>query len=147
MECKLLQKPITLGWISLVLLGCTSTKESVLPQDGPTMQAIYEQHMTALYPPVGSGNQPLPRAGIAHYSGFVREAASEIESIFPRLPNPTLVMYVFPHLSGEERTPVPGYVTTFPFYEKVEYALPGEVPGNPLGQRTEEGGSAPAPIE
>jgi len=24
---------------------------------------------------------------------------------------------------------VPGYVTTFPFYEKVEYALPGEVPG------------------
>ena len=66
MECKLLQKPITLGWISLVLLGCTSTKESVLPQDGPTMQAIYEQHMTALYPPVGSGNQPLPRAGIAH---------------------------------------------------------------------------------
>ena len=46
---------------------------------------------------------------------------------FPRLPNPSLVMYVFPHLAGAERTPVPGYATTFPLYERVEYALPGEV--------------------
>jgi conjugative transfer region lipoprotein (TIGR03751 family) len=36
-------------------------------------------------------------------------------------------MYVFPHLAGTERTPVPGYATTFPLYEGVEYALPGEV--------------------
>jgi hypothetical protein len=43
-------------------------------------------------------------------------------------------MYIFPHLSGSERTPVPGYVTTFPFYERVEYALPGEVPGEVSGE-------------
>ena len=74
------------------------------------------------------GGQPLPNSGIEHYQGFVREAANEIDTVFPRLPNPTLVMYIFPHLSGSERTPVLGYVTTFPFYETVEYALPGEVP-------------------
>ena len=89
--------------------------------------------MADLYPPNARapGPRPLPQAGIHHYAGFVREAANEIDAIFPRLPNPTMVMYIFPHLSGEERTPVPGYVTTFPLYEKVEYALPGEVSGSP----------------
>lgn len=35
-------------------------------------------------------------------------------------------MYVFPHLA-RGRYPVPGYVTVFPMYETVEYAMPGEV--------------------
>ena len=146
MDCNY-PKALALGWISLALIGCTSTKESVLPQDGPTMQALYEQHMTGLYPNASTtpGGAPLPQAGIAHYRGFVREAATEIESVFPRLPNPTLVMYVFPHLSGDERTPVPGYVTTFPFYEKVEYALPGEVSGKPSDDLTGQGAVSSEP--
>ena len=65
-------------------------------------------------------------------AGYSRTAYTELETMFPRLPNPTLVMYVFPHLAGVERVPVPGYATTFPLYERVEYALPGEVPS---GQR------------
>ena len=148
MDCNYLKK-LALGWISLAMIGCTSTKESVLPQDGPTMQALYEQHMAELYPPAATppGGRALPLAGIDHYSGFVREAANEIDSVFPRLPNPTLVMYVFPHLSGDERTPVPGYVTTFPFYKKVEYALPGEVPGSQVGVLIEEGGATPVATE
>ena len=95
------------------------------------MKQVYQQHMTELNPQQRPRelSQTLPPSGIAHYRGFVREAANEINTLFPRLPNPTLVMYIFPHLSGEERSPVPGYVTTFPFYERVEYALPGEVPG------------------
>ncbi|MFF0977525.1 TIGR03751 family conjugal transfer lipoprotein, partial [Proteus mirabilis] len=44
---------------------------------------------------------------------------------FPRLPNPDMVMYVFPHLSAGN-LPVPGYSTVFPFYHQVQYALPGE---------------------
>ena len=129
--------PLALVSISVLMVGCASTKESVLPQDGPTMKSIYDQHMVDVQKPdyrramVG---QPLPQTGIDHYRGFVREAANEIDTIFPRLPNPTLVMYIFPHLSGSERTPVPGYVTTFPFYERVEYALPGEVPGEVSGE-------------
>ena len=121
-----------LVWISLLMVGCASTKETVLPQDGPTMKSIYDQHMVDVQKPDYRGTiggQPLPQSGIEHYRGFVREAANEIDTVFPRLPNPTLVMYIFPHLSARERTPVPGYVTTFPFYESVEYALPGEVPG------------------
>ncbi len=115
--------------ISLQIAGCTTTKEAVLSQDGPTMQAIYDRHMHTLQRTERKEvrSAPLAHTGMAHYRGFVREAARELETRFPRLPNPTLVMYVYPHLSGPERTPVPGYVTTFPFYARIEYALPGEV--------------------
>ena len=54
------------------------------------MKALYEQHMADLYAPAATvrGGRPLPQAGIEHYSGFVREAANEIDVMFPRLPNP-----------------------------------------------------------
>ncbi|HEB66775.1 MAG TPA: TIGR03751 family conjugal transfer lipoprotein [Gammaproteobacteria bacterium] len=125
-----------LGSISLVLGGCASTKEAVLPQDGPTMKAIYERHIDEMNmrdPQVVRrelGNRPL-MTGEADLQGYSRDAFNEIDVLFPRLPNPTLVMYVFPHLSGDTHAPVPGYATAFPMYEQVEYALPGEVPVRP----------------
>ncbi len=127
-----LKQAIVLVLISGVLGGCASTKETVLPQDGPSMKAIYDAHfeeMGARDPLVlrgEVGSRPLA-SGDASLDGYTREAVNELETTFPRLPNPTLVMYVFPHLASEERVPVPGYVTTFPMYERVEYALPGEV--------------------
>ena len=128
---------VTIAWISLALGGCASTKESVLPQDGPSMKAIYDAHfegMGADDPYVlrrELGTRPLGDDDV-DLAGYSRSAHTELETIFPRLPNPTLVMYVFPHLAGSERVPVPGYATTFTLYERVEYALPGEVPS---GQR------------
>lgn len=132
-----MRNPLTLitalGWISLVLSGCASTKDAVLPQDGPPMKAIYEQHIQQLgaRDPLVIRNELGNRSivdGDGSLYGYTREAHNEIDTTFPRLPNPSLVMYVFPHLAGGEQVPVPGYVTTFPMYERVEYALPGEVP-------------------
>ena len=60
-------------------------------------------------------------------SAYTRTAHNEIQQIFPRLRNKTLVMYIFPHLSKGERHPVPGYSTAFKLYKQVEYALPGEL--------------------
>ena len=128
-----------LGWISLALAGCAGSKDAVLPQDGPSMKAIYEAHineMNARDPRIVRGelgNRPMV-TGEAALSGYSRDAFNEIEVLFPRLPNPTLVMYVFPHLAGESHAPVPGYATAFPMYEQVEYALPGEVPSQSVGQ-------------
>lgn len=122
-----------LGLISLVLGGCASTKDAVLPQDGPPMKTIYEQHMRES----GANDPKAVRESLGHrpvvdgedsLHGYTRDAHNEIDTTFPRLPNPSLVMYVFPHLAGDEGVPVPGYVTTFPMYDRVEYALPGEVP-------------------
>ena len=130
--------------ISLVLGGCASTKEAVLPQDGPSMQAIYDAHleeMAARDPQAlraELGSRPVG-TGTASLEGYTRDAHNEIETIFPRLPNPTLVMYVFPHLATEDRVPVPGYATTFPMYERVEYALPGEVSSGYSGDRPTRG--------
>ncbi len=128
-----------LGLISLVLAGCAGTKDSVLPQDGPSMKTIYEGHIEAVNardPQVVRGElgkRPIA-TGDAALEGYTREAFNEIDVLFPRLPNPTLVMYVFPHLAGETGAPVPGYATAFPMYEQVEYALPGEVPGQAAGK-------------
>jgi len=122
-----------LGLISLMMTGCASTKKAVLPQDGPSMKAIYENHINEMNTrdPV-SLRQELGSRGIqtgeGELRGYTRDAANEIEAIFPRIANPTLVMYVFPHLAGDEQVPVPGYATTFPMFEQVEYAMPGEVP-------------------
>jgi len=129
-----------LGSISLALGGCASTKEAVLPQDGPFMKAIYERHideMNTQSPQVlrrELGRRPL-NTGEGDLQGYSRDAFNEIDVLFPRLPNPTLVMYVLPHLSGDTHAPVPGYATAFPMYEQVEYALPGEVPVRPDGRK------------
>ena len=127
-----LQAILAIASISLVLGGCASTKDAVLPQDGPPMEAIYDAHMRemgAQDPTVVRGALGTRRinSGEEDLHGYTREAFNELDVSFPRLPNPSLVMYVFPHLAGAERTPVPGYATTFPLYERVEYALPGEV--------------------
>ena len=53
---------------------------------------------------------------------------------FARVPNPDLVMVVYPHLARGQY-PVPGYVTVFPMYEQAQYALPGEVDEDLLSSR------------
>ena len=99
------------------------------------MKAIYAQHFTD----VGLEDPENVRWRLASrpiqdeardLAGYTRDAFNELNLHFPRLPNPTLVLYVYPHLAGASRVPVPGYATTFSLYERVEYALPGEVPMN-----------------
>lgn len=125
--------------LSLILMtaGCaTSDKESILPQEGPTMKAVYHRHFSGTehdqdtldatrgdWVQREALREPEPTSEL---SAYTRDAGSEIQQVFPRLHNKTLILYVFPHLSGTERYPVPGYSTAFPFYEKPEYALPGE---------------------
>ncbi|MBK1674810.1 TIGR03751 family conjugal transfer lipoprotein [Ectothiorhodospira shaposhnikovii] len=123
---------------SISLLGAcaTGTKDTILPQDGPPMLEIYREHLQAM----GRHDADQAREDLGQYrgrslvdgegdlAGYTREAADEIEARFPRLPNPTLVMYVFPHLSGPDGVPVPGHATAFPLFLRTHYALPGEAP-------------------
>lgn len=60
------------------------------------------------------------------YIPYTREQQSELDNLFPRLPNPDLVIYVYPHLATRSRAPIPGYSTVIPLYERVQYRLPGE---------------------
>lgn len=117
----------------LSLSGCSvmGDKESILPQEGASMKEVYDAHFKhsslkkagatrAEFASTGPGDSQL--------AGFTREADTEIQALFPKLPNPSLVLYVFPHLTASGQ-PVPGYATSFTLYEKTEYALPGESEG------------------
>jgi conjugative transfer region lipoprotein, TIGR03751 family len=113
----------------LALAGCSTSKDKMFPHDrNKTMMDIWNQS--------GATNQELMDArsdlrrrfetGRDIQSAYSRDAANEIYSQFKRLPNPDLVMYVYPHLTGTEQAPVPGYSTVFPMYSKVVYGMPGE---------------------
>jgi len=121
------------------MAGCSTSKEELLTHGDRTMQDIWRQQTSD-----GGGNtvgrqlldarQSLRRpitdvdvqAAPAEQARYTRTAANEIQRQFHRLPNPDLVMYVFPHLSGSDPAPVPGYSTVFPLYQRVQYAMPGE---------------------
>lgn len=123
------------GWISSALVaamltGCATNKDDLFPHEGTTMQDIWQQSGNGMQRDLMDARSLLRRdvgdTPVVNQSSYTRTAANEIYSQFHRLPNPDLVMYVFPHLAGSEGSPVPGYSTVFPLYNKVVYAMPGE---------------------
>ncbi|WP_137821620.1 TIGR03751 family conjugal transfer lipoprotein [Pseudomonas sp. D(2018)] len=121
--------------IGVLMGGCATSKEALLPHDNRSMLDIWNVETGG-----GSARQlldarqalrrPLSEADVQAASTvqarYTRTAANEIYRQFHRLPNPDLLMYVFPHLAGSDPVPVPGYTTLFPLYQRVQYALPGE---------------------
>lgn len=126
---------IPLRWTSLVLgalllAGCSTSKEKMFPHDGTTMMDVWRGSGA-----IASDQELLESRSALRRSiedtgqiqnGYTRTAENEIKKQFRRLPNPDLVMYIYPHLSGSEGVPVPGYSTVFPLFQKVQYAMPGE---------------------
>ncbi|MEQ3953628.1 TIGR03751 family conjugal transfer lipoprotein [Klebsiella pneumoniae] len=117
---------------ALWLAGCSTSKEQLLPPGDSTMLDLWQQksgspQMTAEARAVlrRDLNDVERNAQPAVAESYSRDANSKIQQQFPRLPNPDLVMYVFPHMTVGN-VPVPGYSTVFPFYSQVQYALPGE---------------------
>ncbi|SFH38657.1 TIGR03751 family conjugal transfer lipoprotein [Pseudomonas sp. NFACC45] len=120
----------------IALTGCATNTQDLLSHDGSTMLEVWNRQTT------GSRNgqssqrllearqalrRPLTEPLVSSFSApYTRTAQNEIQRQFHRLPNPDLVMYVFPHRAGTEAVPVPGYSTVFPLHQRVQYALPGE---------------------
>lgn len=121
--------------LALALAGCAS-KDTLLPPGDHTMLDLWRTHTSSVQGAEVRLNEarrqvrrPLSVGDERPSSGpraDLRQRAHSLNQQFPRLPNPDLVMYVFPHLAGEESVPVPGYSTVFPLYRHVPYALPGE---------------------
>jgi len=117
--------------ISLVASGCTSFKprETVFNPDAPRMSTIYRGAADRTVPGQSTGSRtmisPNPNPGRESLEGYTRDAEAEVNQLFPRIPNPTLIMYVFPHIAAD--VPVPGFSTPFELYGRSHYALPGEM--------------------
>lgn len=123
-----------------MLAGCATNKEKLLTHGDHTMLDIWNQETNgttggdrASYELLDARQalrRPLTDADRQATSDvqtlYTRTAQNEIYRQFHRLPNPDLVMYVFPHLAGTDPVPVPGYSTVFPLYQRIQYALPGE---------------------
>jgi conjugative transfer region lipoprotein (TIGR03751 family) len=128
--------------IAVTLLGgCATSKDELLPHGDYSMLDVWNQETGGSVGGGQSARQLLDaRQGLrrslteadvriapASNAAYTRTAANEIHRLFHRLPNPDLVMYVFPHLAGtDDPVPVPGYTTVFPLYQRVQYAMPGE---------------------
>ena len=151
---NLINLPALLLLFFLLISGCaTGSKDSIFPQDGLTMKEVYEGHFTGERADQNNGEETetetknknsnnkvvsmqstrlITRRHDTNHnvdndlSSYTRTAHNEIQQIFPRLRNKTLIMYIFPHLSKGERHPIPGYSTAFTMYKQTEYALPGE---------------------
>jgi len=131
-------KPLMLIAATIALAGCATSKDKLLPHGNQTMQDIWQHNadssnqMTTrqLLDARQNLRRPLSEADVqaapAEQMHYTRTATNEIYRQFQRLPNPDLIMYVFPHLTGTEAVPVPGYTTVFPLYQRVQYAMPGE---------------------
>ena len=120
---------------SITLTACSTSQDELLPPGDLSMQEIWSQgggDATSSVMEARNALQFVRPINSAFANGaenqhYTRTAANEATNLFPRLPNPDLVMYVFPHLTDTlEPVPVPGYTTVFPFYGRVQYAQPGE---------------------
>lgn len=134
-----MQRVIILA-IALSISGCTADTEDIIPQDGPTMSDTYNRALQS----TGQGKETsldhvraaaAGQARVDDVQGYTRTAENEIDNLFPTLQNPDLVMFVFPHLTSGERLPVPGYATSFPLFERTEFALPGEAAAPPKEEK------------
>ncbi|MDG2961709.1 TIGR03751 family conjugal transfer lipoprotein [Exercitatus varius] len=115
------------------LTGCSTSQQDLLPTTGESMRDIWQR---------GSGQDsqlqlyrsqdnrlidPVNYVSPNEQKSYTRTAENEANNLFPRLPNPDLIMYVYPHLSSSaEQMPIPGYSTIIPFYGRTQYAQPGE---------------------
>lgn len=125
--------------VALALSGCSvvGSRESPLKEvtaGSPTVLDVYRGKAPAAQPAAKeTARDRLARQAVirpvAQGDELTQRYWSALEPLqqrFARVPNPDLVMVVYPHLA-KGKYPVPGYVTVFPMYERAEYAMPGEV--------------------
>jgi conjugative transfer region lipoprotein (TIGR03751 family) len=116
----------------LSFLSACTTAGDAIPQGGPTMAQVYEEAMqqsngSTLDQARAQISSTINYKGENNLSNYTRTAENEINNLFPTLPNPQLVMYVYPHLAVQDEAPIPGYSTAFNLFEREHYAAPGEV--------------------
>lgn len=108
--------------VVLCLCACTTNKDHLLPAGNTSMMEVWSTQTSE----AGSlaGRKLLDARLALRRSVQDEQGIRTGDAAFPRLPNPDLVMYVFPHMVGG--APIPGYSTAFPMFERVQYAKPGE---------------------
>ncbi|OOF79672.1 conjugal transfer protein [Rodentibacter ratti] len=120
---------------ALLMAGCSTSQEKLLPAGDRSMAEIWKNSGGSSQSGINEArdtldsSRPLEGRDVVGDENirYTRTAENEVTNLFPRLPNPDMTLYVFPHLTNSaEQLPVPGYTTVFPFYGRIQYAQPGE---------------------
>jgi len=110
--------------------GC-ATKDDIIPTPDQTMQEVYENHMGGVSDGKVLDTRSVLRRPMVQpdvdLSDYVRTEKNFLQSRFRTLPNPTMYMFVAPHLATENGVPIPGYITEFKMWKTEHYAMPGEI--------------------
>lgn len=103
----------------LILTGCANKNPVELSQSGPTVRDILEM-----------------RGGVTHAKHSNREFRalqgdlnyrSVDEYANRRVPNPEMILFIYPRRESSSGGIVQGYEVRFPMYQKVHYSLYREV--------------------
>ena len=104
----------------VVMSGCGSTPRSVIfDKDSPTMESILQ----------GNAKGSLTFSDKVHGRGESLAHNGTVnanQNVFRELDNPTLFLYIEPHVTNGG-TYLPGMTVPYKQYNKVEFALPGEL--------------------
>ncbi|STY52255.1 TIGR03751 family conjugal transfer lipoprotein [Mannheimia haemolytica] len=117
---------------ALAVTGCTTSTQELLPTNGSTMKDIWDKgasnnELHIYRSQNGRKLDPVNYIPNSEQRAYTRTAENEINNLFPRLPNPDLIMYIYPHQTNSgEPLSIPGYSTVLPFYGRVQYAQPGD---------------------
>lgn len=126
------------GLSLLSLAGCSNLLSSRMPSGSISMAKAYSDAIDGTDDTNVTPSDSLKTARVelkdnnsnnTDYTDYTRTAYNEINNQFPTLPNPNIVMYIYPHETGTgyNLSPVPGYSTVFPLYQHVYYAMPGDL--------------------
>lgn len=124
-------RPLLLGVALSVFSGCAT---KVVSEDSPSMESIYFNHsggsdeadLAERQQKLKMRDQMATPTDYPNYDASLPAHPERMRHLYPKLPNPELYLYVFPHAVGEAGAVIPGYYTRFPMYERDHYALPGE---------------------
>jgi len=112
-------KLLCLAIATTLISGCgANPRKAIFNNQSPEMATLLGS--TSSKPVFGV--KAVGRQESLDYNGYAHKG----ENVFKELSNPTLILYVDAHKT-ENGTYVPGVVIPYKLYEKVEFALPGEL--------------------
>ncbi|MBA2710122.1 MAG: TIGR03751 family conjugal transfer lipoprotein [Tatlockia sp.] len=124
--------PMILVCASTIALGsCSrSVASGFVPEQGLTVSQLYQGSIDE-----SAKSWEAPRYRIkttevkkSGYAGYTRTAENETKALFKPLDNPTVPIFIYPHVAliGDEQLVKPGYTTEFFLYKQNQFALANE---------------------
>ena len=121
------------SFLSLVACSSASHKSGVLPEEGPSMAAIYNGQFESEAGDLGlnQARAKVPKNIPKETRNFSTKAPLDTQNNVPdtgprMLPNPTIKIYVYPHFDQADQNYIPGHLAYTKLYEAAHFALPGE---------------------